>query len=274
MQLNIRTLLNGFRDFTVTLFQRRTLILEMAKRDIAAQFSGSLIGFAWAFINPLAMILILWLVFSVGLKVAPQKNVPFVVWLTAAIAVWNTFLEVINTSTSTLLANTHLVKKVLFPLSILPIVKLVSAFATHLIFLLVLFVLIGVHGMPFSFFWFQSLYYFFAMSVLVLGISWMTSSLNVFARDTAQIVNVSLTFGFYLTPIIWDLRIMPERLQFLFKLNPMLYIVQGYRDSFIYFVPFWHHWELTLYFWCVTLILLAVGATIFLRLRPHFADVL
>jgi ABC-type polysaccharide/polyol phosphate export permease len=67
---------------------------------------------------------------------------------------------------------------------------------------------------------------------------------------------------------------MPEGVQRALKLNPMFYIVQGYRDSFIYFVPFWNHWEMTLYFWGVALFVFALGATIFLRLRPHFADVL
>jgi len=253
---------------------RRELILEMAKRDISAQYTGSFLGLIWAFVNPLAMIFILWLVFSIGFKAAPQGNVPFVVWLAAAIAIWNTFSEAVSSSTSALVNNSHLVKKVLFPLSILPLVKIVGSFVTHLVFLLVLVLLIICYGLPFSLFWFQALYYFLAMSVLALGVSWLTSSINVFARDTGQIVNVMLTFGFYLTPIIWDLHIMPERLRFLLKLNPMFYIVQGYRDSFLYSVPFWHHWQLTLYFWSATSIIFVIGAVIFLRLRPHFADVL
>jgi len=67
---------------------------------------------------------------------------------------------------------------------------------------------------------------------------------------------------------------MPEKIQSVLKLNPMFYIVQGYRESFIYFVPFWHHWEMTLYFWGFAGIVFILGGLIFLRLRPHFADVL
>ncbi len=275
MNLNqLNTLYKGFKDFLCTLFLRRSLIYEMAKRDVISQFSGSFIGYAWALLNPMAMIFILWLVFSVGLKVAPQNNVPFVIWLTAAIAIWNTFVEVINSSTSVLITNSHLVKKVLFPLSILPVVKLISALLTHIIFISLLLVLIIVHKMPFSLCWFQAIYYFFAMSVLAIGIGWLTSAINVFARDTAQAVNIFITFGFYLTPIIWDLQIMPQRLKFFFKLNPLYYIIQGYRESFIYFVPFWHHWQLTIYFWALTLLILCIGAIVFLKLRPHFADLL
>jgi lipopolysaccharide transport system permease protein len=270
----IKYMIEGFRSFLLTLVQRRSLIVEMAKRDIATQHVGSLLGFFWTFINPLITLLILWFVFSVGFKAAPKGDVPFVIWLTAGMAIWNTFNEIVNGSTGVIIGNVHLVKKVVFPLSILPIVKLVASFITHFVFLLVLVALILVYKLPFSIYWLQALYYFAAMSVLALGLGWITSSVTIFARDTSQIVNVVLQFGFYFTPIFWDLGIMPEKVQLLLKLNPMFYIVQGYRESFLYFVPFWHHWQMTLYFWGVTGIVFALGATIFLKLRPHFADVL
>lgn len=101
----------------------------------------------------------------------------------------------------------------------------------------------------------------------------MTASLNVFVKDTGQIVTVLMQIGFWATPVFWDIEIMPENLQFLFRSNPMFYIVQGYRDSFLYSVPFWHHWELTLYFWGVTALVAVTGALVFQRLKPHFADV-
>jgi ABC-type polysaccharide/polyol phosphate export permease len=270
----LRFMLLGFKEFVVILFQRRYLIGEMAKRNITQQYVGSFLGFFWTFINPLVMIFILWVVFSVGFRAAPKGNVPFVVWLTAGMAMWNTFAEIINGSTGVIIRNTHLVKKVVFPLSILPVVELVSSFVTHTVLLLMLLAMIVLYGMPFSFYWLQFLYYFAAMSALALGLSWITSSVNIFARDTSQIVGVILQFGFWATPIFWDVSIMPTPVQFALKLNPMYYIVQGYRDSFIYFVPFWHHWQMTLYYWGLTGFVFILGATIFLRLRPHFADVL
>jgi len=270
----IKNLFNGLVGFIAIVYQKRFLIIEMAKRDIASQYLGSGLGFVWTFINPLVMIFIFWLVFGVGFKSAPVGNIPFVVWLVPAMAVWNTFSETLNGATTILVNNSHLVKKVLFPLSILPLVKLTSVFITHLVFLLVLFSLILLYRLPFSIYWIQSLYYFFAMSVLALGLSWITSSVHVFSRDTSQIVNVVLQFSFWGTPIFWDLSIMPENIRFFLKLNPMFYVVQGYRESFIYFVPFWQHWEMTLYFWGVTGLVFVCGALVFLRLRPHFADVL
>jgi len=260
-------------DFLHTLYFRRFLILEMAKRDVASNHVGSFLGFFWTFINPLILICILWVVFSVGFKVAPAQGVAFAVWLTAGMAIWTMFAEVLNGSTGVIVSHSYLVKKVVFPLSILPVVKLISAFATHLAFVLILIVFIIIEGLPFSLYWFQSLYYLGAMAVFVLGISWLTASLNVFVKDTAQIVTVLMQIGFWATPVFWDIEIMPENLQFLFRSNPMFYVVQGYRDSFLYSVPFWHRWELTLYFWGVTALVTVTGALVFQRLKPHFADV-
>jgi lipopolysaccharide transport system permease protein len=267
-------LVQGFAEFVALLYRRRSLIFEMAKRDIATQHVGSLLGFFWTFINPLIMIAILWFVFGFGFKSAPRGNVPFVIWLTAGMAIWNTFNEIIREATSVIIRNAHLVKKVVFPLSILPVVKLVASLITHAIFIAMLISLILLYHVPVSVFWFQGVYYFFAMAVLALGVGWITSSINIFARDTSQVVGVVLQFGFWATPIFWDLKILPANVQPFIKLNPMFYVVQGYRDSFIYFTPFWYHWQMTLYYWGVTGCIFVLGAIIFLRLRPHFADVL
>ena len=274
MKSKIKKLFSDFLVFIAILSKRKFLILEMAKRDILTQHVGSMLGFFWTFINPLIIIFILWLVFSIGFRTAPKGDIPFVVWLTAGMAIWITFAETVNGSTSIIISNPHLVKKVVFPLSIFPVVKLASSFITHLIFLIMLLSLILLHGMPISIYWLQAIYYFVAMSILVLGMSWITSSINVFARDTSQIVSIILQIGFWGTPIFWDPVIMPQKIQVFLKLNPMFYIVQGYRDSFIYFVPFWHHWQMTLYFWVVTGFVFVLGGMIFLALKPHFADVL
>jgi lipopolysaccharide transport system permease protein len=270
----ISDVITGFLNFLGILYHRKHLILEMAKRDVMAQYMGSVLGFILTFVNPVVMIFILWFVFKVGFKTAPKGGVPFVVWMTAGMSIWNTFNEVMLSSTNSIIGNPHLVKKVVFPLGILPVVKLVGSFITHGIFLMVLVLLCLLNGLPFSFFWLQAIYYFAAMSMLVLGLSWATSAINVFARDTTQVVNVLLQIGFWSTPIFWDIDIMPAKAQVFLKLNPMFYIVQGYRDSFVYHIPFWQHWEMALYFWGMTALVFAIGAAIFLRLRPHFADVL
>jgi len=267
-------MIKSFFYFIKLIFLQKDLIMSMAKREVATQYVGSLLGFVWTFINPLVMIFVFWVVFSVGFRVQPTNNVPFVVWLTAGMAIWFVFSDIVNGSAGTIVANAHLIKKTLFHSQILPVIKIVSCLITHLVFLFVLLGLILFQKMPFSFYYFQFLYYLFCMAVLALGIGWAASALNVFVRDVGQIVGVVLQMGFWATPILWDIHIMPPKVQTILKLNPMFYIVQGYRESFIYFSPFWRHPYETLYFWLVAMVIFGSGALIFKRLKPQFADAL
>jgi lipopolysaccharide transport system permease protein/teichoic acid transport system permease protein len=246
----------------------------MARREVARQYVGSLLGFMWTFIQPLAMIFVFWVVFGIGFKTQPVKNVPFIVWLTAGMAAWFIFADIINGCAVVIVSNAHLIKKTLFHSQMLPVVKIVSCLITHSVFLLVLAAVIMFHRMPWSLYYLQFVYYLFCLCVLGLGLGLGLSALNVFVRDIGQITGVVLQIGFWATPIFWDLVIMPPKIQTLLKLNPMFYIVQGYRESFIYFCPFWRHPLQTVYFWFVALLMFAIGALIFKKLKPQFADAL
>ena len=267
-------MIKRFFYFLLLIVQQKSLIVSLARREVRTQYVGSLVGFLWTFINPMVMIFVFWVVFDIGFGVQPVKGVPFVVWLTAGMAAWFAFADIVNGSAGVIVSNAHLIKKTLFRSEILPVVKLVSCLITHSIFLVVLAVLIVLLRPSFSFYFFQFFYYLLCMCVLALGLSWAVSSLNVFIRDIGQIVGVVMRMGFWATPIFWDLGIMPPKLQTIFKLNPMFYIVQGYRESFLYFIPFWQHPYQTVYFWVVALSIFALGGLIFKKLKPDFADVL
>ena len=267
-------MIKSFFYFIRLIFLQRDLILSMAKREVATKYVGSLLGFIWTFINPMVMIFVFRVVFSIGFKAQPTKDVPFVVWLTAGMAAWFVFADIVNGSSNVVVENTHLIKKTLFHSQILPVIKIVSFLITHLVFLVVLIGLIIFQKMPFSFYYLQFLYYLFCMSVLALGISWIVSALNVFIRDVSQIVAGVLQIGFWATPIFWDIHMMPQKIQTVIKFNPMFYIVHGYRESFIYFSPFWKHPYQTAYFWTVTIIFFMTGALIFKKFKPQFPDVL
>ncbi len=260
--------------FIQLVFAQRYLILALAKREIASQYVGSLLGFVWTFIHPLVLITVFWFVFSVGFKVKPMSDVPFVVWLTAGMAPWFLFSQIVTTSVGSVVVQANLVKKTVFNSEILPVVNIVSGIVTHFVFLILLIILLIFQKVSFSWYVLQFFYYLICLSVLTLGIGWIVSALNVFFRDVGQLVGVMIQVGFWGTPIFWDIQIMPPKIQMLLKLNPMLYIVQGYRDCFIYQKGFWLHPYLTLYFWVVTLFILVVGILVFQRLKPQFADVL
>lgn len=267
-------LVHGGWEFLLLLFQRRGLIWEMAKRDVAQRYAGSLLGMVWTLVHPLALLAIFWFVFGYGLRSKPVADVPFAVWLVAGLAPWFFFAEIVAESTVSITANPHLIKKVLFPAQILPVVKIVAALCNHGVFLALLAVLMLANGLPLRPMALQSAYYALALVVLGLSLSWLTSALNVFVRDVAQLVQLGLQILFWATPILWDLAIMPEPVQLWLRLNPMHYVVQGYRDSFLLGRPAWDHPVEGLWFWGLALVLFAVGGAVFRKLKPHFADVI
>lgn len=256
------------------LFVKRRLIASMAVREVKAQYIGSSLGLLWTVVHPIVMITVFWFVFSIGFKAKPLNDVPFVVWLTAGMAPWFVFSDIVTGAAHVVTGNAHLIKKTVFPSQILPVVKLVSSLVTHAIFVIILLLLLVFQQMEFSIWFVQFFYYLFCLGVLALGLGWVVSSLNVFLRDVGQIVAIIMQVGFWATPIFWDIHMMPEKVQLILKLNPVYYIIQGYRDSFISFVPFWQHGLYTLYFWAVTLFCFVFGAFIFNKLKGQFADVL
>ena len=165
-------------------------------------------------------------------------------------------------------------KKVLFRVSVLPIVKLISSFFVHLFFVALIFVIFAIYGFRPSIYNIQFLYYTFCMVVLLLGLTCMTSAIIPFFKDLGQIIMIILQVGMWATPIVWPANMLPPKLAWFFKLNPMYYIVEGYRDSFLNNVWFFHRYNQTIFFWVITIVILISGATIFRKLRPHFSDVL
>ena len=238
---------------------------------------GSYFGIVWMFVQPLVTILIYFFIFQVGFKASPPVPAPYVLWLVPGIVPWFFFSETLNCVTNCLQEYHYLVKKVVFQVEILPIIKLISCLLVHSFFVLIMFLMFIAYRWPFFLSWFQILYYSFAASMLALGIGYLTSAVNVFFKDMAQIVSICLQFGMWLTPIMYHESMFEKDVPWLagvLKLNPFYYIAAGYRDSMLTGEWFWQRPKLTLYFWAVTLVVGLAGLKAFKRLRPHFSDVL
>lgn len=263
-----------FYDFLKAVSLSRMLIFELTKRDVQARYLGSYLGMVWVFLQPTVTILIFWFVFEVGFKSMPIDNYPFVLWLVTGILPWFFISDSISNATNSIIDNAYLVKKVVFRVSILPVTKILSALYIHIFFIGVLFSMFYIYGYMPNIYNIQIVYYLFATIVLVLGVSWLTSALIIFLRDVGQVVAMFLQFGFWLTPIFWSVKVLPAKYLLILKLNPFYYIIEGYRNTFIYHRWFWQDVHLTSYFWLVTLLIFALGAFVFKKTRPHFADVI
>ena len=263
------------------LWNSRRLIWSLSKNDFKTRYAGSYLGIVWAFVQPVITILVYWLVFEKGFSAKPEMfkagvEVPFVVYLTSGLVPWFFFSEAVASSTNALLEYNYLVKKVVFKISILPMIKIIAASFIHVFFVGVLLVIAFIYGYGLSLYTLQLLYYSLCLFILVLALSYTLCSVVVFFRDLSQIVSIGLQLGMWATPIMWSFSRTEghEVLAFVFKLNPVFYVVNGYRESLFEGVGFWMHPGLTAYFWIFTVVLFILGTIVFKRLKPHFADVL
>lgn len=268
------SLVRGFFGFLYGLVQTRHLIFDLTRREFRARYLGSYLGLFWAFIHPTITITLYWFVLQYGLRASPVSDVPYVLWLMTGLVPWFFISECIGGGTSVILENRFLVKKVVFRVSTLPVVRLLSSMPIHLFFTVATIGMVLFYQRPVTLHAIQLFYYLAASLVLLLGLTWLTCSIVPFFKDMIQVIMVMLQFLFWLTPIFWTLAVLPDRYRWILELNPIYYIVRGYRESMIDHVWFWEHPGSTAYFWTVALLLLAVGALVFRRLKPHFADVL
>ncbi|MCR5228002.1 MAG: ABC transporter permease [Eubacterium sp.] len=265
-------------EIPVEIYQNRKLALSLARNDFKTKYAGSYLGMVWAFIQPIVTIAVYWFVFSVGFRAGAVGEYPYVLFIVVGIIPWFFFSDALNGGTSAMTDYNYLVKKVVFNIDILPFVKVVSALFVHCFFIIFALILSICLGYPPTIYTVQLLYYVVCSVIFVLGLSYLTSSIVVFFRDLGQFINIFiLQVGVWLTPIMWnaDSMLSPTVHKF-FKLNPMYYIVSGFRDSILA-----HHWFFqgetllwTIYFWTVTLLVFGLGVKVFRRLKIHFADVL
>lgn len=261
------------------LWQNRKLIWKLAKNDFKTRYAGSTMGRVWAFVQPVVTVLMYYFVFGVifptrAQLVASGIEAPYVVWLTAGLVPWFYFSEALGNGTSALMEYNYLVKQVVFKISILPIIKVIAATFIHIAFAGILLVLYFCYGFGPSIYLVQLVYFSFCMFILVLAISYTTCAVVVFFKDLTQIIQIVLQVGMWATPILWDLTYLPEKYRIFFKLNPVYYIVNGYRSALFERQWFWEDFYSTMYFWITTVVIFGIGTLVFKRLKVHFADVL
>lgn len=261
--------------FLKHIIEARQLLFTLINNDFKKKYLGSYLGLLWAFIQPITFILVIWFVFEIGFRSGiVSGDTPFFLWLICGMIPWFFFADAVSSGTHAVISNNFLVRKVAFRVGVLPLVPIGSAFIIHLFLFVLLITAFLLYGKMPSIYWLQAPYFIVCSVLLILGISWLTSALRVFIKDVGNSVGVILQIGFWATPIFWSPDLMPEKYQFIIKLNPMAYIINGYRDTFVNHVWFWENSMVTLYFWGTTAIILVIGIIVFKRLRPHFGDVL
>jgi lipopolysaccharide transport system permease protein len=266
-----------FSSFLKKIYVQRGLIRNFVIRDLRSRYIGSFMGFFWSIIHPIVLLVSYTFVFAVVFRVRPiplSGTDNFPLFLFCGILPWLFFSDTLQRSSTTIIDNSNLITKTLFPSEILPLSILLSGLVNHLIgFGILLVMLLWVMGKVSVFILLTPVYLFFLM-LFTLGLSWLVSGLNVFVRDISQILSVILTFWFWFTPIFFT----PEqvtRLGWLLKLmrlNPLAYVVLGYRDCILRKqAP-----ELSslLILAAISLLVFILGGLFFRNIKREFVDVL
>jgi lipopolysaccharide transport system permease protein/teichoic acid transport system permease protein len=256
------------------ILRHRAVILALARHDLASRYAGTLGGTLWAFAHPAAIVAVFYFVFAIGFKSQGPSGTPFILWFVCGLVPWFYFNETLLAITNAITGNAHLVKKTVFPTEVLPVVHVISGLFSHLIFLLILGAMLVAFHVPFFAERMLVVYYLGCAIVLLLGLGWLFSSLQVFFRDIGQGLTIVLNLWFWGTPIVWVQTIMPAKYHWIFFYNPIYYIVEGYRGLLIYPQPRWPGIEQTLWFWALNCMILAAGGYTFRRLKPEFVDVI
>ncbi len=263
----------------VELFNSRNLIKRLAINDFKKRYAGSYMGIVWALAQPVVTVIMYYIVFDIVFQnraqaVSDGVEIPYVLFLTAGLVPWFFFSEALTNGTTSLLEYNYLVKKVLFKISILPIIKIIAAMFIHVFFTFVLMLIACIYGYYPTIYWLQIIYYMGCEFILVLSLSYATCAIVVFFRDLLQIISIGLQLFQWATPILWNIEIVPDKYKWLIKLNPMTYIVEGFRNSIYGDTWFFEHFYSSTYFWIFVVAAFCLGTMIFKRSKTHFADVL
>ena len=260
-----------------SLWRNRQLIVQMTRREVVGRYRGSVMGLAWSFFNPILMLVVYTFVFSVVFKArwgtgGDESQTTFAIVLFVGLIVYNLFAEMAIRAPGLILSNVNYVKKVIFPLEILPVVGLCAALFHSLISLGVL--LIAILLIKGSLVWTVIYFPLILVPLLIatLGIAWFLASLGVFVRDVGQTIGILTTVLMFLSPVFFPISALPENFQFWQKFNPLTFTIEQSRAVIIFGKqPDWA--ALTLYV-LASLLVAWAGYWWFQKTRKGFADVL
>ncbi|GGB32204.1 teichoic acid ABC transporter permease [Virgibacillus dakarensis] len=258
------------------------LIRRLSTYEIKSKNKNNYLGILWEILNPLIQILIYWFVFSAIRERAPIRmdgiEIPFFSWLLAAFFLWIFFYQATIQGSKSIYSKLRMLSKMNFPMSVIPSYTIFSLFYVHLFMLLISIIIFQFSGFYVNIHYLQLIYFIFAALCLIFSLSLITSTLSTIIRDVHMLLNSTLRMLLYLSGVLWPITILSDqfpKIMQLLKLNPLLYLIEGYRAAFFgtgwYFIEHWHY---TLYFWGVVIVLFLFGSMLHVKFRRHFIDYL
>lgn len=257
------------------------LIRRLSVYELKSKNKSNYLGTAWEIINPAIQMLIYWFVFGTIRNRAPIDmngvEVPFFPWLVAGFFMWIFCYQSIIQGSKSLYSRLKLLSKMNFPMSVIPNFVIFSNFYIHVVLIVATVVIFQFTGFKITIYHLQIIYFLIAAFCLLFAIALITSTLSTMVRDFHMFLNSILRMLLYLSGVLWPITLLSDfpTLMKLMKLNPLLYLIEGYRSAFFgtdwYFIT---NWGYTLYFWGLVIVLFSIGSALHLKFRRHLIDFL
>ena len=257
------------------------LIIRLSFYELKMKNKANYLGGAWEIINPGIQMLIYWFVFGTLRERAPVVvnglEIPFFIWLISAFFLWIFIYQSLIDGSKSIYSRLRILSKMNFPLSVIPNIVIVSKLYIHFILLGISIVILSLNGFQLSIYSVQIVYILFSAIVFLFAVSLITSTLSTIARDFHMFLNSILRMFLYISGVLWPIAILKDfpLVMNIMKLNPLYYLIEGYRKSF--FGSEWFivtEWKYTLYFWLLTMLLLYIGSKLHVKFRRHLIDYL
>lgn len=262
-------------------FEHRELIVRMASFENKGMYQVHYLGTFWQFLSPAIQVAIYWFVFGTIRGGAPVDGTPFFLWLIIGLIPWFFISPSIVQSSNSVYQKVGLVSKMNFPVSILPTIRIVGNSYQFFIMMVMLLIIALFYGVKPSIYNIQIIYYMICLFAFLFSFSILSSTIATLIRDYQTALQSMMRMLLYLSPILWNIDLITKTfttmgplIENILKLNPLYYILEGFRDAILGREWFFNDPIYTLYFWSLTFGILYVGSKIHMKFRKNFVDYL
>lgn len=256
-------------------YDNREKLIRLAWYELVAQNNSTFLGFLWNFITPGLQIFVYWFVFAIGLKSrSPVNGYPYIIWMMIGIFPWLFISSAITQGSKSIISYSAIIKRMKFPLSIVPTKAIISAFIAHLFAVGIMFIILLLGGYEINIMVIQLIYYMICGFLLVWGLGFVFSAIVVLSKDFQNILPSIIRLIFYMTPILWPIENVSDKFQMILKFNPFHYIISGYRDSIIYKRILFTEPIYDIVFWIITISIILLGVNIHTKFKNKFLDLI
>lgn len=261
------------------IWRNRVRMYRIARYDYQMAGKDSYLGKIWNVLSPLIQIAAYWFVFGLGIRGGRDveyngETIPYLAWMLSGLVPWLFINGGIVRGAGSVYSKATTALRLRYPISTIPAGSVLIELFSHCVLLVILFITMFAYGMWPTLHWLNLIYYIAAAFLILTALAMLTSTLTMIARDFQLLINSLMRLLFFMTPVLWTMDNLPYKFQKILQLNPFLYIIDGFRDSLLYGINFWEHWEMMIYFWAFFAVLLVIGCNAQKRYKDNFLDLL